>query len=242
MQDDARRKRESGQSRQLAFDLARDPSYDRDEFLVSPSNERAYATIERWPSWPSRALLLVGSPGSGKSHLGAIWATRSGARIVNVENIATAGEWGGPLVALVEDWDRIAYDQTSLFHLINMVGETNGWLVMTSRSIPMISNVTIPDLLSRLRLATIVEIYQPDAELIKAVTIKLFADRQINIDEDVVKYAMLHCERSIAAISHFIAEIDRDALASGRRITRQVAASTMARLTSTAYPTSKKDL
>ena len=187
-------------------------------------------------------LLLVGSPGSGKSHLGAIWATRSRARIVNVGNIATAGEWGSPLVALVEDWDRVAYDQTALFHLINMVGETNGWLMMTSRSTPMTLNVTIPDLLSRLRLAMIVEICQPDTELIKAVIVKLFADRQINIEEDVVNYAVLHCERSIDAISHFVSEVDREALASGRRITRQVAASTMARLNSTDGLSSKKDL
>lgn len=230
MEDDTRRRRTSGPSRQLVFDLARDPSYDRDEFLVSSSNESAYATIDRWPAWPSRVLLLVGSPGSGKSHLAAIWAATSDARIVTANHVAISSEWDGPVVALVEDWDRVTYDQASLFHLVNMVGETNGWLMMTSRSVPTTSNITIPDLLSRLRLATVIEVHRPDAELIKSVIIKLFADRQIRIDEEVVNYTALHCERSIDAISGFVAAVDQDALASGRRITRQLAASTMARL------------
>ena len=62
--------------RQLVFDLARAPCHEADAFLTSPSNERARAMVERWPDWPARTLLLVGPAGSGKSHLGAIWAAR----------------------------------------------------------------------------------------------------------------------------------------------------------------------
>src|SRR5919107_1305107 len=61
--------------KQLAFDLPLDPRYGREDFLVSPSNERAYGLIERWPDWPDRVLRLAGPKGSGKSHLASIWAT-----------------------------------------------------------------------------------------------------------------------------------------------------------------------
>ena len=213
------------------FDLARDPSYDPDEFLVAPSNAAAHAAVERWPAWPTRCLILVGPPGSGKSHLAAIWAARSNARVLSTEDLASLGQWGGPVVALLEDCCRTAYDQTALFHLVNMVGEGRGSLLITARSAPATWNVEVPDLLSRLRAAQIVELRPPDANLVKAVIIKLFADRQIRIDEDVVNYAALHCEQSLDAVSSFVAAVDEDALASGRRVTRHLAARTMSRLT-----------
>ena len=59
--------------KQLAFDLPLDPRFGREDFLVSPSNEGAYAFIEAWPDWPDPLLRLEGPAGSGKSHLaGAI--------------------------------------------------------------------------------------------------------------------------------------------------------------------------
>ena len=234
MEDGADRRREQGQARQLVLDLAHRPSYDRDEFLVSPSNAVAHATIERWPDWPGRVLLLLGPPGSGKSHLGAIWAAKAGARVITPGGATPLSAWVGPVVALVEDCGRSAYNQATLFHLINMVGETGGWLLVTSTSGPTTWGITVPDLLSRFRLATSVELQSPDAELIKAVIVKLFADRQIRIDEDVVNYAALHCEQSLQAIGTFVAAVDEDALASGRRITRPLAAQALARLASDA--------
>src|SRR5689334_3934903 len=76
------RPRMSDQPRQLALDLPVAPRFGSEDFLVSPSNEGAYARIEAWPDWPDRVLVLTGPPGSGKSHLAAIFAERSGALTV----------------------------------------------------------------------------------------------------------------------------------------------------------------
>ena len=66
--------------RQLALDLPVEPRFGREDFLVSPSNATAWETVEHWPQWPDRVMLLLGPVGAGKSHLGAIWAARANAR------------------------------------------------------------------------------------------------------------------------------------------------------------------
>ena len=218
--------------RQLAFDLSRAPCYDANEFLVSASNAQAHAMVEGWPIWPERVCLLIGAAGSGKSHLGAIWAGRAQARTIRQAGDLDVAAFAGPPIALIEDCDRMGFDETELFHLINSAKEQAGWLLMTSRKPPDRWGVRTPDLLSRLRLAVATAIRQPDAQLLRAVLVKLFADRQIRIEEDVVRYAALHCEQSLDALRRFVSAVDDEALASGRRITRPLAVATIERLLS----------
>ena len=216
--------------RQLILDLARGPSYDPDQFLVSASNALAHAMVDTWPAWSDPVVLLTGPAGAGKSHLGSIWASRSHARVVRPGDALNIGDWRTPVVALVEDCDRAAYPEAGLFHLLNIVKESGGWLLLTARTPPARWSIATPDLISRLRLAPSVAIREPDSALIRAVIVKLFADRQIRIEADVVSYASLHCDRSLEAISAFVDAVDEDALAASRRITRPLAAQTIARL------------
>src|SRR5919205_604937 len=74
--------------KQLAFDLPLDPRYGREDFLVSPSNERAYALVERWPDWPDTILHITGPEGSGKSHLASIWATTAHAWTIDAFEVS----------------------------------------------------------------------------------------------------------------------------------------------------------
>ena len=223
-----------GSKRQLTLDLGGDPSYEPDQFLVSPSNARAHAMIESWPHWPARMLLVQGPTGCGKSHLGAIWCEQ--AKAVTIRPHDTSGLCA--LLAardvgrgvLLEDCDRAGHDETALFHLINAIGETGGWLLVTARCPPETWGVETPDLLSRLRAAPTVTIDAPDRTLLKAVLVKLFADRQIRVEEDVVSYAALHCEQSLEAISAFVSAVDEEGLASNRRITRPLATQIISRL------------
>ena len=221
-------------ARQLVFDLARAPGFDRDDFLVSAANEAAVAALRAWPAWPTRSLLLVGPPGSGKSHLAAIWAADTGATYAPLGAALPATLWdGGDRCVVLEDCDRGVLTEAALFHAINLARETGGSLLMTARASPRNWGVTTPDLASRLRLMTLAEIKRPDNELVKAVLVKLFTDRQILIDEDVVNYAARHCEQSLDAVNRFVAAIDEAALATCRRITRPLAASTLALLQAT---------
>lgn len=213
--------------KQLAFDLPLDARYGREDFLVSPSNERAYALIEQWPEWSDPVILLHGAEGSGKSHLASIWATAAHAWTIDAFGIAIAEishlVSNGALV--VEDIDRMeAGDEAALFHLINLARERRAFVLLTSR-IPIAGlRIGTPDLLSRLRFAPSASLDRPDDALLKAVLVKLFVDRQLVVDTSVVDYLALRIERSLAAASATVAKLDNEALSRGRRITRPMAA------------------
>ncbi len=218
--------------RQLAFDLPLDPRYGREDFLVSPSNERAYAQVERWPDWPDTVLRLEGPRGSGKSHLASIWATDArgwtvDAREVMAERVPHLVSAGA---LVVEDADRGPLDEAALFHLLNLARERKAHVVVTAAGPPDGWGLSTRDLLSRLRLAPSVALDPPDDALLKAVLVKLFVDRQLVVDTSVVDVLALRLERSLARAAEAVAELDREALSRGRRITRAMAAELAARL------------
>lgn len=213
---------------QLVLDLALQPRFDAENFLISASNEAAYALIEAWPQWPSQNLMLVGPSGSGKSHLGHIWSKRAGALILQAQHLASADltALANQPALLIEDVHELASEaaETALFHLINLTKITRTSLLFTSRhEIPTLE-LQKADLSSRLREATFVAIGEPDEALIRAVIVKLFVDRQLVVDTGVVDYISLHIERSLDAARTVVAELDAKALTLGRRITRAMVA------------------
>jgi chromosomal replication initiation ATPase DnaA len=213
-------------SPQLTLELAPEPGFERENFVVSGSNEQAYAMIELWPNWPDPMLLILGPPGAGKSHLGAIWASTAKAGIqsaaslaaANIEELAAAG----PL--LLEDADAIGEREAQLFHLVNLMRERGTALLITAKTPPDAWGLRTADLVSRLRLAPTVAIGPPDDALMRAVLVKLLIDRQLVIDTSVVGYIALRLERSLDAARSFIDALDREALARQRRISRAIAA------------------
>ncbi|WGJ14406.1 hypothetical protein QEV83_17495 [Methylocapsa sp. D3K7] len=213
-------------SAQLTLELAPAPGFERDNFIVSSSNEQAYAMIELWPGWPDSMLLILGPPGSGKSHLGTIWAESAGAAVqpaaslveANIDALASVG----PL--LLEDADAIGPSEARLFHLVNLMRERGIALVMTAKAPPDGWGLRTADLLSRLRLAPAVALGLPDDALMRAVLVKLLVERQLVVDTSVVGYVALRLERSLGAARAFIDALDREAMARQRRISKAMAA------------------
>ena len=210
---------------QLTLNLAPDPGYERENFFVSDSNEKAHAMIELWPSWPDPTLLILGPSGAGKSHLGAIWASIAKAGIQSAASLAAedieALAAAGPL--LLDDADAIGQSEAQLFHLVNLMRERGTALVLTAKSPPDAWGLQTADLLSRLRLTPTAAIGLPDDALMRAVLVKLLIDRQLVVDTGVVGYIALRIERSLDAARSFIDALDREALARQSRISRAIA-------------------
>jgi len=218
--------------RQLAFDLPIDSRHGIEDFLVGASNELAYGLIERWPAWPEAWLRLTGAEGSGKTHLAAIWARAAHAWTLSASELTEAKVphlvSGGALV--IEDCDAGPLDEPALFHLMNAIKARGGYLLLTARRPPDLWGLTVPDLLSRLRLAPSATIEPPDDALLRAVLVKLFIDRQLVVDTAVIDALALRMERSFAAARQVVDRLDKVALERGRRVTRPLVQEVLAEL------------
>ena len=211
--------------RQLALALPHAESFARDDFLVGSSNDAALATIERWPDWADRALALTGPEGAGKSHLAAIWAEKAGARRVSARVLGETDLIGSLATgALVLEDTSADLDQRALFHLLNLAREEDGYLLLTAQTAPATWGVALPDLASRLRAVPVVTVSAPDDALLRAVMVKLFADRQLAVDENLIAYLATRIERSFAAARATVEQLDREALRQKRSVTRALAA------------------
>lgn len=218
-------------ARQLVLDLAHRPALGAEDFLVGPSNGQAVDLVDRWPDWPGPSAIVVGPPRSGKTHLASVWRLKSGAGLVAARDLDTdaVSRLMRERALVVEDIDQGIGDERALFHLLNAAREHGAALLLTSQIAAEDLAVALPDLRSRLRALPVARIEPPDETLIGAVLVKLFADRQLAVEPSVIAYLARHAERSMAALVDLVAEIDREALAAKRRVTRVLAAAVLQR-------------
>jgi chromosomal replication initiation ATPase DnaA len=215
--------------KQLTLDLALPPpTYARADFVPSNGNREALAWIDRWPDWPAPALALAGPPGSGKTHLGRIWAAQADALVLDSGDLD--GKDVADLTALSDANAALLIDRAeraperALFHLYNLMRERRGHLLLLSELPPAHWKIALPDLASRLRAAPAVAVEPPDDELLGSIILKQLADRQLHAGPGVVQYLVARMERSAEVARRLVAALDRRALAERREIDRRLAA------------------
>ena len=136
---------------------------------------------------------------------------------------------GGALATgalVLEDVRAGAFEEAALFHLLNLAREERAFLLLTSRTSPVGWPVRVPDLASRLRALPVAALGPPDDNLLRAVLIKLFADRQLAVDETLVGYLVARIERSIAGARAAVTALDQASLGLQRPVNRALAAAT----------------
>lgn len=219
-------------SEQLVFDLPVETAFGRDDFFTSEANAAAVAQIEDWRDWPLGKLVLTGPEGSGKSHLARIWAAQAGATLANAADLQDAdldrlGETG----AAVEDVPNAsAATQEALFLVHNLCAARSAPLLLTGRGPAAGWGLTLPDLTSRVAAALEVRVGAPDDNLLQALFIKLFDDRQIAVTPAVLSQLMLHTDRSFAFVEDLVDRLDKAALARKSKVNRTVVRDVLAQM------------
>lgn len=215
---------------QLTLHFGHRPAMGAEDFLVADSNAEAVAWIDRWPDWPAPALVVWGPPGCGKTHLAHVWRARSGGPLLPARALGTADPTallGGRPHCAVEGADA-GVNELALLHLYNLLAEQRGSLLLTARQPPTRWDIRLPDLRSRLNAAPATGVRPPDDALMSAVIAKLFADRQIQVRQDVIDWLLRHLERSFDAARNAVAAIDEASLSARRPVTPALAREVLA--------------
>lgn len=201
----------------INFNLKKD--YDEQDFYVTSSNKYAFNIINGWPKWLKRTVNLYGEQYSGKSHLSKIFETKT--TCLNIESINFTNEillkFKTKQALIVENFN-FNIPEKLLYSLINIVEQENKYLLITSLKPINKFNFKLKDLNSRINNCLFVEIGAPDDELIYALIVKNFSDRQINIDKKIIEYIIKRINRSYKDIFLFIYKVDQLSLQKGKPI------------------------
>jgi chromosomal replication initiation ATPase DnaA len=220
--------------RQMPLMLDHRPALGKADFLVSASNADAVRQLSGWRDWPRRHLALTGPARAGKTHLVHVWMHESGADLLPVAGLddAAAERLVRHGKVVIEDVDalvtlepgrRLAAEK-ALFHLYNLAMAEGAWLLLTGRAAPGRWPVEIADLASRLAALPIARVDPPDDALLSSLMVKLFADRQLQVAPEVIRYLSLRIERSCVAAESMVEALDRLSLERKKPVTRAMAA------------------
>ena len=211
-------------SKQLYFDMPDKTALGIEDYIITESNSFAFDLISRMIKGEINQGVISGPSFSGKTHLSKILIKNIGSNeslYIDRDYKKIIEKVGSSNLIVIENIDKVLEDRSEedLFHIINFTKESDKKLLMTSGK--SISNIEfkLEDLKSRLNAVIEAKIMQPDDELMKLVLIKIFNDKQLLINPNVIDFLRSRLERSYKSINDFIEKIDKFSLERGKKIT-----------------------
>ena len=190
-----------------------DSSFKDEDFYVSKSNKHIIDFLNKWPKWEKNFLNICGEKYSGKSHLINIFlkkfkGIKLEANSLNNNDIKSIKIYEN---IILENLSKET-DEKLLYTLLNTIDQDNKYLIVTSSQSIVDIEFNLEDLRSRTKNFILLNIKKPDDELIYALLLKNFSDRQISIDEKFIDYIIKRIDRSYGKIFDFIYKIDERSL------------------------------
>ena len=198
---------------QLLLNFDYKENFSDGDFYVSKSNYFAFNIINTWPKWEKNFLNICGDRYSGKSHLINIFLKKFKGLIIDAnsfENDHLKKIKSFENIILENFTERV--DERLLYSLFNIIDQDNKYLIINSLIPVEKIDFKLSDLRSRARNFLVAHIDKPDDDLMFALILKNFSDRQIVIDKKLIDYIIKRIDRSYGKIFEFIYKIDEVSL------------------------------
>ena len=194
---------------QLLLELDYKTNFNEHDFYLSKSNSNAFNLINRWPDWEKKILNISGEKFSGKSHLANIFKLKSKAFLVRGNKIDNSIFKSLKLYEsiIIDDFEE-CNEEEILYSIFNLIDQDNKYLLINSLKPIYKIKYKLPDLASRSKNCLYAEIENPDDELLFAIILKNFSDRQIKIEKKIINFIISRVDRSYRKIDEFIYKVD----------------------------------
>ena len=194
---------------QLLLDFDYKTNFNEHDFYLSKSNSNAFNLINRWPDWDKKILNISGEKFSGKSHLANIFKLKSKAFLVKGNKIDNSIFKSLKLYEsiIIDDFEECNKEEI-LYSIFNLIDQDSKYLLINSLKPINKIKFKLPDLASRSKNCLYAVIENPDDELLFAIILKNFSDRQIKIEKKIIDFIISRIDRSYRKIDEFIYKID----------------------------------
>lgn len=216
---------------QLLLNLRPRPDARLSDF-AAPTYEDLLAAAQTLLATPGELLYVHGEPGQGRSHLLAALcgeAERQGLSAVLLPLAELATE-DPALLAGLEDHALLACDdveavagnpawEEALFHLFNRARAAGCRLAFSAALPPAHTGFRLPDLRSRLAMAPCWALALPDDASRQLLMETAARRRDLVLEPDVLRYLLTRGPREPGRLLALLADLDRNSLIAGRRLT-----------------------
>ena len=194
---------------QLLLDFDYKTNFNEHDFYLSKSNSNAFNLINRWPDWDKKILNISGEKFSGKSHLANIFKLKSKAFLIKGNEIDNSIFKSIKLheSIIIDDFEE-CNEEEILYSIFNLIDQDSKYLLINSLKPINEIKYRLPDLSSRSKNCLYAVIENPDDELLFAIILKNFSDRQIKIEKKIINFIISRIDRSYRKIDEFIYKID----------------------------------
>ena len=194
---------------QNIFNFDKNKNFNYEDYFVSKSNYFAFEILQKWPKWEKNILNIYGENFSGKTHLSKIFLNKNNGLMIYEKDI------NDEIFKKLKLYENIILDgfnyktnEKLLYSIFNLIDSENKFLIINSINPINEMDFQLKDLVSRAKNCLFAKIENPDDELMNAIILKNFSDRQIKIDNKLIDYIAKRIDRSYSKISQFIYKID----------------------------------